>query len=113
MLLRVRFKKLNMETVEAFLTLVRLGVGHKGGKLSGKVDWTAIRTHAERQGLYAVVLDGIEQLPESQRPPQEVLLEWIGEVLQSYEYRYDVYKNTIADMAGFYNDIGFVSAKQI
>ena len=75
-----------METIEAFLTLARLGIGHKGCSLSGKIDWTAIRAHAEKQGLYALFLDGIEQLPENQRPPQEVLLEWIGEVLQSHDY---------------------------
>lgn len=96
-----------METIEAFLTLVRLGIGHKGCSLSGKVDWTAIRAHAEKQGLYAVVLDGIEQLPESQRPTQEVLLEWIGEVLQSYEYCYEQYVKTISEMAAFYSSHGF------
>lgn len=96
-----------METIEAFLTLVRLGIGHKGGNLSGKVDWMAIRAHAEKQGLYALVLDGIEQLPENQRPPQEVLLEWIGEVLQSYEYCYEQYVKTISEMAAFYSSHGF------
>ena len=95
-----------METVEAFLTLVRLGIGHKGSKLPGKVDWTAIRAHAEKQGLYAVALDGIEQLLENQRPPQEVLLEWIGEVLQSYEYCYEQYVKTISEMAAFYSGHG-------
>ena len=96
-----------METREAFLTLVRLGIGHKGGRLSGKVDWNAIRTHAEQQGLYAVVLDGIERLPENRRPPQEVLLEWIGEVLQNYEYCYEQYTKTISEMAAFYGGHGF------
>ena len=62
---------------------------------------------AERQGLYAIVLEGIEKLPSASRPPQEMLLEWIGEVLQAYEYRYDAYKSTIAEMAGFYNSHGF------
>ena len=100
-------KRLKMETVEAFLTLVRLGIGNYPGKLSQKVDWSAVQDLATQQGLYAIVLDGVEKLPREQRPPQEVLLEWIGEVLQGYDYRYDAYKHTIAEMASFYNSHGF------
>lgn len=92
---------------ESFLSLVRLGIGHHIDTLPINLDWHFIQTLAERQGLYAVVLDGIERLPNEKHPPQELLLEWIGEVLQNYEYRYDAYKNTIAEMAGFYNSHGF------
>lgn len=95
-----------MKTVEAFLNLVRLGIGNKVSGLPEKVDWVKVRELAEQQGLYAVVLDGIEKLPVVSRPPQEMLLEWIGEVLQVYEYRDDVYKHTVAEMAGFYNSHG-------
>ena len=92
---------------ESFLSLVRLGIGHHIDVLPQNLDWNSIHTLAEKQGLYAVALDGIERLPSEKRPPQELLLEWIGDVLQSYEYRYDAYKNTIAEMAGFYNSHGF------
>jgi len=61
---------------------------------------------AERQGLSAVILDGIERLPDTQRPPKELLLQWIGETLQSYEYRYELYRRAIAELAGFYRDHG-------
>ena len=95
-----------MKTIEAFLTLVRLGIGNKVSELPQKVDWAKVRKFADKQGLYAVVLDGIEKLPVASRPPQELLLEWIGEVLQGYEYRYDAYQQAIAEMAGFYNSNG-------
>lgn len=98
---------MNTEITTSFLTLVRLGIGHQAEKTISVKDWRLIRDLAEAQGLYAVVLDGIEKLPAEQRPPQEFLLEWIGEVLQGYEYRYDSYKNTIAEMAGFYNSHGY------
>lgn len=52
------------------------------------------------------MLDGIEKLPEQYRPPKVFLLEWIGETLQGYEYRYELYCRTIAEMAGFYNSHG-------
>ena len=96
-----------METIEAFLTLVRLGIGNYANALPKKVDWLKVSELAERQGLYAVVLDGIEKLPQSYRPPQETLLEWIGEVLQGYEYCYDQYRKAISELAGFYNCHGY------
>lgn len=70
-------------------------------------DWSFVQNLAEEQGLYAVVLDGIERLPDTIRPPQEKLLEWIGEVLQGYENRYEKYQKVIAELAGFYNSHGY------
>ena len=95
------------EFYKSFLSLVRLGIGHKIGSFPKIVDWPGIQALAERQGLYAIVLDGIENLPESSRPPQETLLEWIGEVLQGYEYQYELYCKAIAKLAGFYNCHGY------
>ena len=102
-----RFKRIKMETIEAFLTLVRLGIGKYSSITSKKIDWPKVRELAERQGLYAVVLDGIEKLPVSSRPPRENLLEWIGEVLQGYEYNFEQYKRTLGEMASFYNSHGY------
>ena len=90
-----------------FLALVRGGIGKAQTVPLPNVDWRELQTVAEQQGLYAIVLDGIEKLPENFRPKQEILLEWIGEVLQDYEYRYDAYKRTIAEMARFYNSHGY------
>ena len=58
---------------------------------------------ALKHGLDAVVLDGVEKLPDNKRPPKELVLQWIGEVLQSYEQRYELYCVAIAKMAEFYN----------
>lgn len=92
---------------ESFLQIVRLGIGHSADCISGEIDWANIQAIAEQQGLYAVVLDGVEKFPATQRPPQAFLLEWIGEVLQNYEYRYSEYCRTIAEMVEFYNSHGF------
>ncbi len=89
---------------ESFGALVRLGIGHSMGALPETMDWPAIQTLANKQGLSAIVIDGIEKLPEKLRPPKVLLLQWIGEVLQSYEYRYDLYRRAIAELAGFYNE---------
>lgn len=89
---------------KAFLSLVRLGIGHRVEALSEPVNWNEVQALAERQGLAAVLVDGIAQLPDSQRPPKELLLQWIGEVLQNYEYRYELYRRAIAELAGSYRD---------
>ena len=90
-----------------FLQLVRLGIGHQEDVLCNAVGWNELKALAGRQGLSAILVDGIEKLPEKQRPPKELLLRWIGEVLQSYEYRYKLYRRAIAELADFYVSNGF------
>ena len=69
---------------DTFLQLVRLGTGHVDStEITDDVDWETVKALAEMQGLSGVVLDGIELLTGSHRPPQEFLLEWIGETLQN------------------------------
>lgn len=89
------------------MALVRQGIGHESRVLSQDIDWTAIKALADTHGLSAIVLDSIERLPESKRPPQVFLLEWIGEVLQNYEYLFDQYGKAISELAGFYNRHGY------
>ena len=90
---------------EVFLQLVRLGIGRAKDAIIPKegISWLEIKALAELHGLSAVVLDSIEILPVASRPPQEFLLEWIGEVLQGYEYPYEQYCKAITELAGFYN----------
>lgn len=68
---------------ETFLTLVRLGLGLPAAGISRDIDWQAIQEVASQHGLSGVALDGIEHLPELQRPDKLDLLQWIGEVLQN------------------------------
>lgn len=71
-----------------------------------RTDWDALMDLATRQGLSAIVLDGLDKLSEGQCPPKSLMLQWIGQVLQSYEYRYEQYRRTIAEMARFFNEHG-------
>lgn len=82
------------------------GVGHYDNLEKEDIDWPALKNLADKQGLMAIVLDGIECLPEENRQPQLLLLNWIGEVMLSYENRYNLYKRTIAEMAAFCNSHG-------
>ena len=90
-----------MTEQEAFLTLVRLGIGRNSSDSIGQVDWLAVEALATEQGLSAVVLDGIETLPNGQLPPKVLLLNWIGEVLQG-ESMYAEQQKAAVEMASFF-----------
>ena len=49
----------------------------------------ALYQESEKQSIHGVMLDGLERLPEEQRPPRIDLLQWIG-LVQAIE------QNTIA-----------------
>lgn len=87
---------LSSDNKDTFITLVRLGIGHRGGVLPECIDWNNIEALAAEQGLSAVLVDGVEKLPGEQRLPKLLLLRWLGEVLQEYEHRYVAYRRTIA-----------------
>lgn len=99
---------LTTELKETFFSLVRLGIGNaSAAKMPESIDWNALEALAAQHGLSAVLVDGVERLPDGQRPPKPVLLQWIGETLQGFEYRYELYCRTIAEMAAFYNEHGY------
>ena len=92
---------------ELFLQLVRLGIGHSANFQPTAVNWAEIKTLAEKNGLSAVVLDGIEKASQDCQIPLDLKLQWIGEVLQDYESRNKAYEKTIGEMAEFYNRHGY------
>lgn len=94
---------MHSENKKAFLSVLRLGIWNQSDSSYEKYDWSSIFSLAEQHGLTAIILDGINCLPKIARPPKEVLLQWIGCTLQSYEYRYTSYQKAIAELAGWYN----------
>ena len=103
---------LHSDVTKTLLYIIRLGIGNEtpesscDSTLPEQVNWNDIQALAERQGLAAVFLDGINQLPQSQRPPKLLLLQWIGTTLQDYEFRYKQYQKALGEMAGFYKEHG-------
>lgn len=92
---------------ESLLILTRLGVGHPANSTIQSIDWPALKSIADQQGLSAIVFDGVEKLQQECNVPLDIKLQWIGEVLQDYEARYKEYEKTIEEMAGFYNSHDF------
>lgn len=102
------------ELHKSFLQIVRLGIGHSASNLSESADLAAVKELAARHGLSAVVLDGLNDVRSkrsdvrcSSLQEKILLAEWIGEVHQFYEQRYEQYLQAISSLAKFYNSHGF------
>lgn len=101
------------EVSKAFLQLIRLGIGHSASNLSESVDLAAVKELAAKHGLSAVVLDGLNEVRSKREDVRSnslqekiLLAEWIGEVHQFYEQRYEQYLQAIAELASFYKEYG-------
>lgn len=98
---------------QTFLALVRLGIGHAVSILPETIDWEKIRVIASNQGLSAIVLDGAQSLMDrgklSDGRVMDVKLkkQWIGSVIQGYEWKYEDYRKQLGQLARFYNEHGF------
>lgn len=105
----IKYRKGTTVEYNSFLNLVRIGIGHSTRLVNSPDDWNDIKALAARQGLSAVILDALntESANLTNNMPVQMKLEWIGDVLQNYEKRYDLYKQAIAELAGWYNSHGF------
>lgn len=88
------------------LAQVSLGKRDSLSRVPSAEEWAEVKELAERQGLVGFLQEGLDKLPLAQRPPKMVMLQWIGEVLSGYEYRYKLYQRAIAEMAEFYGGHG-------
>ncbi len=88
------------------LILVTMGKRDALSRVPSAEEWEEVKELATRQGLLGFLQEGLDKLPLRQRPPKMVMLQWIGEVLSGYEYRYELYYRTIAELAGFFNEHG-------
>lgn len=106
---------MNVSDYNTFLAFVRYGIGHANVIDTIKIsNWSEMKELAERQELSAIVLDGIDILKQSCHndqccsfPPQQLALQWIGEVLTGYELRYQQYEKALETLSGFYNIHGY------
>lgn len=101
------------EIRESFLRLVRLGIGNvdvnSGIDVNSSEDWVVLKALADAQGLSAIILDALNKdgMNIANIIPVQMKLEWIGEVMQNIETRYEQYEKAIGSLAGWYNQHGF------
>lgn len=87
------------------LLLLRMAVREEVVDLPADIDWWEIKDQAFRQGVGGIVFDVVERLPVGQRPPKEVVLEWMGMVMRM-ERMYEHHRQVIARLAAFYAEMG-------
>lgn len=94
---------------QAFLRLVRLGIGHSAEPLREPVDWNTMEALATKQGLLGVVLDGINCHTDSTENTDTISykkkLEWLGKVMLEEE-RYAMQKKASVEMASLFASNG-------
>ena len=63
-----------------FFELLQIALGNRErlSKTPSAAEWIEIYAESERQAVTGVLIHGIERLPAKQRPPQVLLLQWIG-----------------------------------
>ena len=63
-----------------FFELIQIALGSRDAlsRAPQNKEWKALYKEARRQSITGVLTDGIARLPEGQRPPEEVLMRWIG-----------------------------------
>lgn len=70
-----------MKSQELFFELLQIALGNReclSRGLSAK-EWEQIYNLSQEQAIFGVMLGGIQRLPQDQRPPKLLLLQWIGE----------------------------------
>ena len=70
-----------------------------------KIDWHDVYGLAIRQGVSAILLDAISRLPNDERPPKFLLLQWIGQTTMM-ERMYARHKERIVPLAELYGQQG-------
>lgn len=88
----------NTQTV--FLELVKAGLWGNGNpdiRIDGTMDWQEVYRLATEQSVLGLVLDGLEH--SDVKPPQVLLLQWIGEV-QMIEQRNKAMNAFVAEAIG-------------
>lgn len=63
-----------------FIELLRISLGSQEQltRIPTTKEWDAILFEAERQAVVGILVSGMEKLPVNQRPPQMLLLQWVG-----------------------------------
>lgn len=74
------------------------------------VDWVAVAELASEQKVMVIALDGYSKLFEAEMVTADMdksfKKQWIGQVIQSYEWKYSTYRATIDHLASVYAQHG-------
>lgn len=65
---------------DLFFELLQVSVGSRVAltRVPSEKEWQLLYEEGQKQAICSCILEGIECLPENQRPPKLILLQWIG-----------------------------------
>lgn len=65
---------------DLFVELLQVSLRNRDSlsRVPSSKEWNALFDESERQAVSGIAFWGVQNLPETQRPPQMLLLEWIG-----------------------------------
>lgn len=87
------------------LLQVSLGSREQLSETPSSIQWKRVLEDAQIQTIAGLLIDGLERLPDAQRPPTEILLEWIG-LVQVIEANYKQHKTVAKKTADCLKDEG-------
>ena len=96
------------EEIAVLLTLLRAGlygISVTLEKVPTTKEWEKLFDIASLQVVDAVASEGLERLPQEQRPPQELLLQWIGTSLQQKQL-YSLQRKLVDELCGVWKEAG-------
>ena len=93
-----------------FIELLKVTVGTRVSLSSepSEKEWAGFFSLSKRQAVAAAVFEGISRLPETQRPPRPILLQWCALVV-STEHRNHIVNKAATDLTEKVSAAGFES----
>ena len=63
-----------------FIELIQVALGNRDklSRIPSAVEWSALYEESIRQAVAGIAFEGVKKLPDTQRPPQKLLFEWIA-----------------------------------
>lgn len=73
-----------IDCMQLFFELLKVALGARLclSNVPTEEEWSEAYDMASKQAVVGMMISGIEKLPSEQKPSQEILLQWIGEVMQ-------------------------------
>ena len=91
-----------------FAELLQVSLGNKTSlsQTPSDKEWVGLLSEAKRQAVVGVLTDGLEKLPQEQKPRPEILLQWLG-LAQITEDTYTLHVERAKELIKRFANAGF------
>ena len=93
-----------------FIEIIQMSLGARDylSRTPNEDEWVKLFNEAQKQAIVGVLINGIERLPNAQRPPHSVLMQWIG-LVQIIETIYSLQCERAKELTKFFSSAGYLS----